>query len=80
MERRKTIWDFMCEHPFITAIMFSSLCETIRWMRKPPGLYIHKEDSHEDEPEVISSEEAPDDLKDAGNTEENTAEEPKEDN
>jgi hypothetical protein len=49
-------------------------------MRKPPGLYIHKEDSHEDEPEVISSEEAPDDLKDAGNTEENTTEEPKEDN
>lgn len=34
-KRNRNIFDFMCEHPFITMMMFSSVCEAIAAIAKP---------------------------------------------
>lgn len=66
MERKRNLWDFMCEHPFISMMIVSSICETAVSLIRPrkANITISKPDldnmkdcgSTEEEPETTKEE------------------------
>lgn len=34
-DRKTNIWDFMCDHPFISMMIISSICETVSAIIRP---------------------------------------------
>ena len=64
-DRKTSIWDFMCDHPFISMMIISSICETISTIIRPrrkSSFYFGPSDKET----VIDAE----DLKSCGSTEE----------
>lgn len=35
MDKKRNLWDFMCEHPFISMMIVSSICETAVSLIRP---------------------------------------------
>ena len=64
--KKRNLWDFMCEHPFISTIIISSICETVVALVRPrkANITISKPDldnmkdcgSTEEEPEATKEE------------------------
>ena len=67
-DRKTNIWDFMCDHPFISMMIISSICETVTAIIRP-----RKKVSYIFQPtdcKCDTCEEDPGECKSCGSTEE----------
>ena len=64
-DRKTNVWDFMCDHPFISMMIISSICETVGYIirprRKESVRYIFSNEGN--------NEEATENMKECGSTE-----------
>lgn len=65
MERKTNLFDFMCDHPIISMMMVTSICETLMIIFKPrskkkvPGFEFNTVPNKEDMKSCGSTEEEP---------------------
>ena len=65
MERKTNLFDFMCDHPIISMMMVTSICETLMIIFKPrpkkkrSGVHFYTTPNYEDMKSCGSTEEEP---------------------